>query len=119
MAIITFSLTCDALLAGRKSVTRRDWKSSHMGNWQRWYDEGKYVHDAYDRIPIAGGQKIAEIRLVERPYWEALENMPEGDLEAEGGMVDNLEQFYELVGLPPSKEVAVIRFELVEATATA
>jgi hypothetical protein len=113
MAIITFSMTRDALLNGRKSVTRRDWKPSHMANWQRWYDEEKHIHDAYDQIPIAGGSKIAEIRLVERPYWEPLKNMPEDDLEAEGGMVDNLVGFYELIGLPPSHEVAVIRFEVV------
>ena len=115
MAIITFSLTRDELLSGRKTVTRRAWKQSHMANWQRWYDEGKHVHDAYDRIPIAGGSKIAEIRLTERPYWEALKNMPEDDLEAEGGMADSLKQFYDLVGLPPSHEVAVVRFELIEA----
>ncbi|MCS4142165.1 hypothetical protein [Salinibacter ruber] len=118
MAIITFSLTCDALLCGRKTVTRRDWKPSHMTNWQRWYDEGKHIHDAYDQIPIAGGSKIAEIQLVERPYWESLNNMPEDDLDAEGGMVDSLEDFYELIGLPPSHEVAVIRFEVVETEAT-
>jgi len=117
MAIITFSLTSDALLRGQKSVTRRDWKQSHMANWQRWYDEGKHVHDAYDRIPIAGGQKIAEIRLVERPYWEALKEMPEEDLEAEGGMVDDLEDFYELIGLSPSHEVAVVRFKLFATNA--
>lgn len=118
MAIITFSMTSEALLEGKKSVTRRDWKPSHMANWQRWYDEGKCVHDAYDRIPIAGGSKIAEIRLVERPYWEPLEDMPEEDLEAEGGMVDDLENFYELIGLPPSRKVAVVRFELVERMAS-
>lgn len=117
MAIITFSLTSDALLKGKKSVTRRDWKRSHMSNWQRWYDEGRRVHDAYDRIPIAGGRKIAEIRLIERPYWETLKNMPEEDLEAEGGMVDKLDRFYDLIGLPPSHEVAVVRFELVESKA--
>jgi hypothetical protein len=88
-----------------------------MTNWQRWYDEGRHVHDAYDQIPIAGGRKVAEIRLVERPYWEALKNMPEDDLEAEGGMVDTLEDFYELIDLPPSHEVAVVRFELVETEA--
>lgn len=113
MAIITFSLTRDKLLSGQKTVTRRDWKASHMANWQRWYDEGRYVHDAYDRVPIAGGCKIAEIRLTERPYWEVLKEMPEDDLRAEGGMADSLEQFYDLVGLPPSHEVAVVRFKLV------
>jgi hypothetical protein len=107
-------MTTDELVAGEKTVTRRNWKPSYMEDWQRWYDEGRRVHDAYDQIPIAGGEKIAEIRLTERPYWEPLEQMPESDLEAEGGMVDTLPAFYELVGLPREAEVAVVRFELVE-----
>lgn len=106
-------MTVDELLAGKKSVTRRDWKDSYMNDWQRWYDEGHLVHDAYDQIPIAGGEKIGEIRLTERPYWEPLSEMPESDLEAEGGMVDTLREFYDLIGLPPEHEVAVVRFELV------
>lgn len=114
MAILSFALTTEELLAGQKTVTRRDWKDSHMANWQRWYDEGRRVHAAYDQIPIAGGTKIAEIRLTERPYWERLEEMPTSDLEAEGGMVDTVDAFCELVGLPPSAEVAVVRFEMVQ-----
>jgi len=113
MAILSFAMTTDELLAGEKTVTRRDWKNSYMENWQRWYDEGHLVHDAYDQIPIAGGEKIGEIRLTERPYWEPLREMPESDLEAEGGMVDTLTEFYDLVELPPEHEVAVVRFELV------
>lgn len=106
-------MTTDELLAGEKTVTRRDWKESHLMNWQDWYDHGYWRHDAYDKIPIAGGEKIGEIYLTERPYWEKLSDMPESDLEKEGGMVDTLEEFYDLIGLPPSKEVAVIRFQLV------
>lgn len=113
MAILSFAMTTEELLSGRKTVTRRDWETSYMENWQQWYDEGRLVHDAYDQIPIAGGEKIGEIRLTERPYWEALRDMPESDLEAEGGMCETLEEFYDLIGLPPSAEVAVIRFELL------
>lgn len=118
MAIISFSMTVDELLAGEKTVTRRDWKPSYMADWQRWYEEGRHLHDAYDQIPIAGGEKIGEIRLTDRPYWERLDEMPESDLAAEGGMVETLEEFYELVGLPPSAEVAVVRFELVSECVT-
>lgn len=114
MAILSFALTTEELLSGQKTVTRRDWKDSYMEGWQRWYDEGRRLHDAYDQIPIAGGKKIAEIRLTERPYWEPLREMPTEDLEAEGGMVGTKEAFYEMVGLPPSQEVAVIRFTLAE-----
>jgi hypothetical protein len=113
MAIISFALTKDEFLSGQKTVTRRNWKPSHMENWQRWFDEGRLVHDAYDKIPIAGGEKIGQFRLVERPYWEPLAEMPESDLEAEGGMCDTLKEFYELIDLPPEHEVAVVRFERV------
>ena len=114
MAILSFALTTEELLNRQKTVTRRDWKASYMENWQRWYDEGRRLHDAYDQIPIAGGEKIGEIRLTERPYWEPLREMPAEDLEAEGGMVDTKEAFYELVGVPPGQEVAVIRFTLAK-----
>lgn len=114
MAILSFALTKDQFLSGQKTVTRRAWKPSHMANWQRWYDEGRRVHDAYDKIPIAGGTKIGRFRLTCRPYWERLADMPEEDLKAEGGMCKTLDEFYELIGLPPEAEVAVIRFEKID-----
>lgn len=89
------------------------WKPSHMENWQKWFDRGHKVHDAYDKIPIAGGKRIAQIKLTERPYWETLSNMPTGDLKKEGGMVTSKEAFYELIDLPPSARVAVIRFRVL------
>lgn len=119
MAIISFSLTEDALLSGRKTVTRRTWKPSHMQNWQTWFDEGRRTHDAYNKIPIAGGKRIARIHLTERPYWEKLSEMPESDLEKEGGMVDSLYGFYKLIDASPSTTVAVIRFEVIDKFPTA
>jgi len=114
MAIISFSLTRDELLSGKKTVTRRTWKTSHMRNWQAWFDDGRRTHDAYDKIPIAGGRRIARIQLTKRPYWERLSEMPESDLEKEGGMVDSLEGFYKLIDASPSTQVAVVRFEVVD-----
>jgi hypothetical protein len=105
MAIISFSMTVDELLAGEKTVTRRDWKSSYMWSWQQWYEEGRLVHDAYDQIPIAGGEKIGEIRLTDRPYWERLDEMPESDLAAEGGMVETLEEFTSSSGFHPPRKL--------------
>ena len=114
MAIITFKFTKEEFLSGQKTVTRRDWKRTHMQKWQRWYDEGRRVHDAYDQLPIAGGKKFGEFRLTCRPYWEKLEDMPEKDLDAEGGMCDTKKGFYGMIGLPPDHEVAVIRFEKLD-----
>jgi hypothetical protein len=38
--------------------------------------------------------------------------MPESDLVAEGGRAGTPAAFYDLMGLPPSAEVAVVRFEM-------
>jgi hypothetical protein len=58
MAILSFALTTEELLAGKKSVTRRDWKDSHMANWQRWYDEGRLVHSAEDNSQLQAGKRL-------------------------------------------------------------
>jgi len=115
MAIISFAYTTESLLAGEKTVTRRLWKESHMENFQRFYDEGRREHDAWDQLPIQGGQKVAQIRLTGRPYWEPLGEMPEEDLEKEGGFADTLEEFFAGWEIGLQEEVAVVRFELIEA----
>ncbi len=118
MAIISFAHTTRALLAGEKTVTRRTWKRRHMTGWQQWYDEGRRVHDAWDQLPIQGGEKVAEIKLTERPYLEPLGEMPEEDLEREGGFADSLEEFFGFWDIDRSERVAVVRFELVDTFAS-
>ena len=110
--IISFAWTVDPLLAGIKTVTRRDWKPRHMATWQRAWDEGRRIHDAWDKVPFAGGRWIGKIRLTCRPYWERLGDMPAEDLVAEGGLWDSLEEFVELQGGDPDKMMAVVRLEL-------
>lgn len=111
MAIISFSITKEEFLSGKKTVTRRDWAESHFEMWVRMWDTNRRVHDAYDTIPRAGGSKIGEFRLTDRPYMEKLADMPVTDLRAEGGMCSTLQEFYDLVGLDPDHHVTVIRFE--------
>lgn len=111
MAIISFAKTVDELLAGQKSVTRRLWKPSYRTHWQRWYDEGRRTHQAYNASPRVGGEQIGTIDLTQRPYVEHIADMPVADLEAEGGMVDSVEAFAQLLGVPLSQEVTVIRFD--------
>ena len=72
------------------------------------------VHDAYNRLPRAGGKKVGEIRLTCEPYQERLRDMPEKDVEAEGGLWLSREKFIELFGNPEEK-VVVVRFELEPA----
>lgn len=113
MAFISFSLTTKEFLNGHKAVTRRRWKPRHLAMWQRFWDTGRLEHDAWDKLPHAGGKKIGRFRLTCRPYLERLIDMPESDLAAEGGMVETLAEFYRLIGSDPEEQIAVIRFERI------
>jgi len=113
MAFISFALTQKEFLSGQKTVTRRKWKESHYRMWQRLWDNDRLIHDAWSKAPFAGGEKIGQFKLTCRPYHEYLEDMPKGDLLAEGGMRDTLEEFYDLIKAHPLEQVVVIRFELI------
>ena len=110
MAIISFALTTREFLSGGKTVTRRAWKQGQTERWQRFWDEGKLLHEAWDKVPFAGGKKIGEFFLAMRPYTEKLRDMPESDLTAEGGMCASIGEFCELIGMGLDNEVTVIRF---------
>ena len=96
MASISFALTTKEFLSGSKTVTRRDWPDSYLSKWQKWYDEGRTVHTAWDKVPYAGGKRIGHIPALVSPL--------------QGGMVDTIEDFCKLIGKRPSDSVAVIRF---------
>ena len=78
MKIISFSWTTPALLAGRKTVTRRDWPA----RYERQFKPGDLCQ-AYDRNPRNGGKCVAIIRLLSVTY-EPLRQMPDEDFEHEG-----------------------------------
>jgi len=77
--IISFARTTPALLAGAKTVTRRDWKASHAAHFKA----GTFV-DAWDRSPRNGGKKVADIYITVNPYQELTSEAPEEDWHAEG-----------------------------------
>ncbi len=79
MKIVSFAHTSPALVAGRKTVTRRDWKPKHASSFRK----GEIVQ-AWDKSPRFGGKKIAEIRLTQAPYLESTADAPDADYEAEG-----------------------------------
>jgi hypothetical protein len=110
--IISFAWTTDALLAGRKTCTRRRWSDAHHERWVRAYRQGRLIHDAWDKLPFAGGRKIGDVRLICEPYKERLADMPESDLVAEGGLWASLDEFITLFG-DPDEVVSVVRFGLV------
>ncbi len=77
MRIISFSDTTEALLAGRKTVTRRQWKDTYA----KTFHEGEYVQ-AYNKNPRNGGKPVAIIQLTQAPYLDA--RLLTTDWEAEG-----------------------------------
>lgn len=77
--IISFAWTTPALLAGQKTVTRRDWEPAYA----RRFHKGDIVL-AYDRTPRVGGKQVATIRLTTDPYFERGCDTPHDDWEAEG-----------------------------------
>lgn len=108
--IISFAWTAEALLAGHKTMTRRLWAPAHVEMWRRAYDQGRTVHKAYDKLPHSGGQQIGEITLTCRPCLQRLGDMPEGDLEREGGLWPDLEGFAEQFGGNLDLQVCVVEF---------
>ena len=78
--IISFAWTTPALLAGRKTCTRRDWSQKYAGG----FASGELVQ-AWDKNPRSRvGQQVAWIRLTAAPYQELMQLMPDSDYEAEG-----------------------------------
>ncbi|MFV2016372.1 MAG: hypothetical protein ACC656_13150, partial [Candidatus Heimdallarchaeota archaeon] len=89
------------------------WADSYHEMWERMWDTNRLIHDAYDNIPRAGGRKIGQIKLIDKPYKEKLVDMPLKDLKAEGGMCSSREEFYNLIGKSPEDIVSVIRFRRI------
>lgn len=79
MKQISFAWTTPALLARRKTCTRRDWKPE----WAAKFAAGELV-EATDRQLRFGGRRVAIIRLDRAPYLESTADMPDSDFEAEG-----------------------------------
>ncbi len=109
--IISFAATTEALLAGRKTMTRRRWKQRHYDSWLTAFQLGWRRHKAYDRSPRCGGRQIGWIWLTGIPYWERLCDMPEEDVAAEGGLWKDKAEFVEAFGCDPQEPVVVLRFE--------
>lgn len=76
---IAFTWTSHALVAGYKTVTRRQWKP----HYARRFAPGVVV-TAYDRQPQYRGTPLATIEIVQQPYLENTLHMPDDDYEAEG-----------------------------------
>jgi hypothetical protein len=119
LKIISFTRTADALLNGRKTVTRRKWKDSHAQRFKK----GDLIA-AYDQQPRIKGKKIATLRITCDPYKEQTCFTPDSDWEEEGfaymehnglliGKDMSCTQLWKAWRENPTLEMWVIRFELV------
>ena len=119
MKIISFAWTTPALIAGAKTVTRREWTASYARTFYRQ----DFVR-AYDRSPRAGGKQVGTIELTVCPYqehvglthadeyrYEGLAWMEEHGLKMPSGL-SPLEFWKEWQRQNPL--VWVVRFKLVE-----
>lgn len=79
MKIVSMAFTAPAVIARRKTVTRRQWNDRYA----KTFRAGEIV-SAYDKSPRFGGKKIAEIELTHAPIQMRLSQMPDDDYEAEG-----------------------------------
>ena len=111
--ILSLAWTTEAFLQGKKTVTRRRWTDSYFQYWVTAWRRGQHIHEAYDKTPRSGGKRIGRIRLTCCPYRERLADMPESDLDAEGGLWANKEEFIEVFGGDPEERPVVIRFEAI------
>ena len=110
--ILSFAWTTEALLAGKKTCTRRLWSERTASSWIKACQSGRWVHQAWNNVPVVkGASKVADIRLTDLPYQESLADMRLSDLEAEGGLWASKEEFIALFG-EPEQVVWVVRFEL-------
>jgi hypothetical protein len=80
--IISFGWTTPALLAGQKTVTRREWNPKHAAKFKA----GMLV-DAWNTSPRnvhMNPRKVATIRIVEDPYLQSTRQIPDSEWDAEG-----------------------------------
>lgn len=76
--IISFAWTTPALLAGAKTVTRREWDDEYARRWK----PGD-IAIAYNRSPRAHGEPVAKLKIISVTH-EPDFFAPSSDYEAEG-----------------------------------
>ena len=91
--IISFAWTTDALMEGKKTVTRRDWDDKYASRFK----VGE-VCSAYDKSPRYGGKKVGEIRLTKAPWKQWLHDVTDEDEVKEGGLWGSGKVYQEMMG---------------------
>lgn len=104
MKIISFAWTTQALIDGKKTVTRRDWNDKYA----KTFKKGDWVQ-AYDKNPRSGGKRIGIIEITETPYKQWLHEVTDADEIKEGGLWGSGKAYQEAMG--EDRELWVIEFK--------
>src|SRR4030042_5472102 len=105
MKIISFALTTQVFLEGKKTVTRRDWKD----RFAILMEEGEHLQ-AWDKLPrCKGAKKIGEIELTRKPYKQWLHDVTDEDEIREGGLWGSGEAYRKFMG--KDRELWVVECE--------
>ena len=120
--IISYAETTPALVAGRKTVTRREWSDNHA----RKFTPGQPVQ-AWNKTPrVKGARRVGTVRITRSPYREMSDQIPDEDWEGEGFAYMEEHGLYLFGGLTPRQvwtlwhekpsPLYVVRFEVVGLT---
>ena len=82
--IISFAWTTPALLAGRKTATSRKWSAAYLRRMQKAYDLGDRRHQAWNKLPHAGGCQVGWLTLTKRPVEKRIMHYTSEEVRAEG-----------------------------------
>lgn len=108
--IISFAKTINEFCLRRKTVTRRRWTARTAARFRKGT-----IHEAWSQTPrVKGAHRIGSLIATEHAYLEKLQNMPQSDLQAEGGLCETVEEFIRLIDGEPDELVWVCRFDVVE-----
>lgn len=109
---ISFAQTTPLLLAGKKTVTRREWKDATISTFIKYFQTGTLV-PAYDKSPRNGGKVVGFIELTRKPFKQPLFEMSDEDLRMEGFEGLAVEKFANEYFVDITKEVWVIQFKFI------
>lgn len=115
---LSFSMTIEELLSGKKTQTRRMWNEGYASHFIRYFEE-KIAIPALNKGRYRGGHELGHIRLTQRPYQQLLSEMTTQDLLEEGGMVETTQEFIDRFFEEQDKLVWVLHFEFQRPKNTA
>lgn len=95
--ILSFAWTTSDYLAGRKCATRRFWTDDYAEKFYMVTSKNNMIFRAFDRSPRFKGREIGLARLKMKPFKQRLSDMTDADLNEEGTLWKNLDEYIEMM----------------------